>query len=386
MKTLIINIYFIKMKKKVFSFIFGISITFSLLAQDLPPNCTPDQYNVQTSLSTALTTITANGMQLNVYPQVANSNFVVSATNALSMSVENNTQVNGFGGFLAIDPNLTTSDFRLEVYTSEHHIWKALSIATVATQTTTANLYDDINAKIKWGLTHYWRWIAVKNGDTIKSCPWYYFTPLFAPPLLNLSPSNLSATYNGSTTSLPAFQVNYNRAVTKYVIELNTASDFTGTPITYDYTGNFAADENPVLNFPTCSLSSGTTYYVRIKAMPDYSKCTYDATPQNAVEELKETLWSWEQTTAIYSNAVSSDYVNNQVFSFTYSAGSITAATDMSNFPTNAVVNTPLSLTATITPSTASYQHIIWHLVDAGTTGATISGDILLQLQPVQQK
>gem|GEM_PF-2330881 len=51
--------------------------------------------------------------------------------------------------------------------------------------------------------------------------------------------------------------------------------------------------------------------------------------------------------------------------------------TDITGVPTAATAGTPLTLTGTVVPSNATNRTIVWSLVDAGTTGATINGNIL---------
>ena len=53
---------------------------------------------------------------------------------------------------------------------------------------------------------------------------------------------------------------------------------------------------------------------------------------------------------------------------------SIIPVTSITGIPTEAVVNVPLSLNPTITPSNATNKHIIWTVKSTGTTGATIIG------------
>ncbi|MCL1874836.1 MAG: InlB B-repeat-containing protein [Synergistaceae bacterium] len=51
--------------------------------------------------------------------------------------------------------------------------------------------------------------------------------------------------------------------------------------------------------------------------------------------------------------------------------------TDIINVPEETEANTPLILTGTVIPDSATYKDIIWSVKDAGTTGAAISGDTL---------
>ena len=47
---------------------------------------------------------------------------------------------------------------------------------------------------------------------------------------------------------------------------------------------------------------------------------------------------------------------------------------NISGVPTSAEANSPLVLTATVSPSNATSQTIVWSIKDAGTTGASITG------------
>jgi hypothetical protein len=51
--------------------------------------------------------------------------------------------------------------------------------------------------------------------------------------------------------------------------------------------------------------------------------------------------------------------------------------TDITGVPSTAVANTPLALTGTVVPSDATYNMIVWSVKSAGTTGASISGNVL---------
>ena len=56
---------------------------------------------------------------------------------------------------------------------------------------------------------------------------------------------------------------------------------------------------------------------------------------------------------------------------------SIIPVTDISGMSTDMTVNNPLTLSAVITPHNATYQTIVWEIVNAGTTNAEITGNIL---------
>ena len=64
------------------------------------------------------------------------------------------------------------------------------------------------------------------------------------------------------------------------------------------------------------------------------------------------------------------DYTQN--FDITVTA-TFVAVTNISNVPTTATVNVPLTLTATVTPSNATNQTIVWTVKSAGTTNAKIT-------------
>jgi len=49
--------------------------------------------------------------------------------------------------------------------------------------------------------------------------------------------------------------------------------------------------------------------------------------------------------------------------------------TNISGVPSEAIIGIPLSLTGTVVRSTATNQNIVWSVVNAGTTGATITGN-----------
>ena len=53
----------------------------------------------------------------------------------------------------------------------------------------------------------------------------------------------------------------------------------------------------------------------------------------------------------------------------------MTSVTNITGVPTTATVGVALTLTGTVVPATATYQTIVWSIVNAGTTGATISGN-----------
>jgi hypothetical protein len=61
----------------------------------------------------------------------------------------------------------------------------------------------------------------------------------------------------------------------------------------------------------------------------------------------------------------------------THLGGIFTAVTGITGVPTEATAGTPLILTGTVNPSNATHRTIAWSVFNAGTTGATISGNTL---------
>ena len=57
--------------------------------------------------------------------------------------------------------------------------------------------------------------------------------------------------------------------------------------------------------------------------------------------------------------------------------GVITSVIDITGVPTSAFVGVPLTLAGTVIPNDATFKTIIWSVNNAGTTGATISGNTL---------
>jgi len=76
--------------------------------------------------------------------------------------------------------------------------------------------------------------------------------------------------------------------------------------------------------------------------------------------------------TATITNGASKNTPFTKDFSITVNDDFV-AVTDISGVPTEAEVEVPLTLSATVTPTNATNQTIAWSIKDAGTTGATIT-------------
>jgi endo-1,4-beta-xylanase len=78
--------------------------------------------------------------------------------------------------------------------------------------------------------------------------------------------------------------------------------------------------------------------------------------------------------TIVNGQTASTNYTQN--FSITVNTAFV-AVSGITNVPTTATAGTPLALSGTITPSNATNQNITWTVSNAGTTGASISGNTL---------
>jgi len=76
---------------------------------------------------------------------------------------------------------------------------------------------------------------------------------------------------------------------------------------------------------------------------------------------------------ATITNGATASTPYTQDFNIAVSAGFV-AVTNITGLPTTAMVGTPLTLSGTVVPSTATNQAITWSVQNAGTTGASITG------------
>jgi len=80
--------------------------------------------------------------------------------------------------------------------------------------------------------------------------------------------TQLSFNYSKHNNDKPVFRLSHSGAnATKYEIQVNTKSDFTGTSWAQTYTGSYAGNTETNFEFTqaTGNLTSGTTYYVRAR-------------------------------------------------------------------------------------------------------------------------
>ena len=72
---------------------------------------------------------------------------------------------------------------------------------------------------------------------------------------------------------------------------------------------------------------------------------------------------------------VSSNYTQNFNITINPASTSHISVTNITNVPTTANVGTPLTLTGTVVPSNATYQNIVWTIVNDGGTGVMLIGN-----------
>ncbi|MCL2434594.1 MAG: InlB B-repeat-containing protein [Lentimicrobiaceae bacterium] len=81
--------------------------------------------------------------------------------------------------------------------------------------------------------------------------------------------------------------------------------------------------------------------------------------------------------TATIQNGISMGVPYTKDFTITVNTDFV-KVTDITNVPTSATANVPLTLTATVLPTNATNQSIIWTVKSQGTTSATINGNTFL--------
>ena len=94
-----------------------------------------------------------------------------------------------------------------------------------------------------------------------------------------------------------------------------------------------------------------------------------------------KTLHYCVDETPINPNALPSgtrDYNRSNILFNICTVGTFIPVTDITNLPTAATVSSPLTLSGTVVPDNATYQSIVWSVVNASTTGATITGGNML--------
>ena len=137
------------------------------------------------------------------------------------------------------------SDYGLQVATS------SAFTTLVVDQTGITNLYYDITSGLSWNTLYYWRANARNSfGSTSAwSTSWYFRTTVGPPNAPTLVSPGTAITFKWGTSS----------GATKYYLQVNTNSSFTGTSMFDGEVGNVTSKE-------VTGLTLGTTYYWCVKA------------------------------------------------------------------------------------------------------------------------
>ncbi|MCL2329220.1 MAG: leucine-rich repeat protein [Bacteroidetes bacterium] len=164
-----------------------------------------------------------------------------------------------------------------------------------------------------------------------------------------------------------------------------TATVANGAAGGVDYTQNFSIEVNvpvkDITDVPT-ETTVGTPLTLTGTVIPD------NATQQTIVWFVNDagTTGAWISNDILYTSAagtveITAYIMNGIAFGVNYTQNfSIEVnvpVTDITDVPTETTVGTPLTLTGKVTPENATRQTIIWSVKDAGTTGASISNNIL---------
>ena len=173
---------------------------------------------------------------------------------------------------------------------------------------------------------------------------------------------NTDATISGTTFNATAAGT----ATIKATIEDGTA---VGIPYTKDFQIVVSKATQTAPNAPTLSNSTSTTI-----TLYEMDGCEYrmnGGTWQTAV------LFSGLTANTSYTfdarkAETASHYASEASATATFTTG-IVPVTNIANIPTAATVDILLTLTGTVVPANATFQTIVWSMVNAGETGATIS-------------
>ncbi|MDR0207188.1 MAG: M6 family metalloprotease domain-containing protein [Bacteroidales bacterium] len=142
-------------------------------------------------------------------------------------------------------------------------------------------------------------------------------------------------------------------------------------------------DTHPQRMYPVCASSAvaipvaGTSNYGNINS----AGCTFPGTSGKTAFNGTSTPRMFHWTNTVISDKPITDITQNtsaKTISFNFMGGGIiTPVIDITGVPTSALVGLPLTLTGTVIPNDATFKTILWSVINAGTTGATISGNTL---------
>ena len=211
----------------------------------------------------------------------------------------------------------------------------------------------------------------------------------------------ITATYSGNGTGSQTWQwysggtLIYGANSNVYLVKNEDIGKALTVSLTYsDQSGSISASTGTVAQAENVAVSSisglPTTAYTGIPLVLSGTVMPVDATH-------KTITWSIENagTTFAYINGnvlntvapgtiivtatVANGNANGTSYNqnFAVTVGNFVPVTGISGFQTAAIVATPLNLSGTIAPGNSSDRTIVWSVLNPGTTGANINGNIL---------
>jgi M6 family metalloprotease-like protein len=146
---------------------------------------------------------------------------------------------------------------------------------------------------------------------------------------------------------------------------------------------------HPQRMYPVCASSTvaiptaGSNNYGSINS----AGCPFPGTSNKTAFDGTSTprMFYWTNT-VIHDKPITNITHSNKLISFDFMGGGeepgIIPVTDITSVPASVIAGTPLILTGTVVPSSATNQTIVWSIKNAGNTGATLSGNILNTTAP----
>jgi len=148
---------------------------------------------------------------------------------------------------------------------------------------------------------------------------------------------------------------------------------------------------HPQRMYPVCASSNvaipvaGSNNYGSINSAGCPFPGTSNKTAFNGTSTPRMFYWN---NTVIHDKPITeiSHNTSNKTISFNFMGGGeepgIIPVTDITGVSTSITAGTPLTLTGTVVPGSATHQAIVWSIKNAGNTGATLSGNILNTTAP----
>jgi M6 family metalloprotease-like protein len=140
-------------------------------------------------------------------------------------------------------------------------------------------------------------------------------------------------------------------------------------------------DTHPQRMYPVCASStvaipaSGASNYGNINSGGCPFPGTSGKTAFDGTTTPRMFRWNGNAGVEVSDKPITNITHNNRLISFDFMGGGpFVAVTDITDVPAAATATLPLTLTGTVVPASANNQTITWSIVNAGTTGATISG------------